>query len=192
MLIMLEKLKFLRPKTTTDWLMFAAIAGISMVSPGAAAKVVLAFIKEELAGSKVKKPTTKQITRTIYDLKKRKIIELKEVGDKTHLLLTEKGARRKLRFNLRNMSIHKMSVWDHKWRMLMFDIPESKKIARNVFRSRIKELGFFQFQKSVWVYPYPCENEVDFLAEYFEIAEYIHFLTIKIEDDNPLCVEFGL
>ena len=76
--------------------------------------------------------------------------------------------------------------------LLMFDIPESKKIARNVFRSRIKELGFFQFQKSVWVYPYPCENEVDFLAEYFEIAEYIHFLTIKIEDDNPLCVEFGL
>ena len=74
----------------------------------------------------------------------------------------------------------------------MFDIPEFKKSARETLRKRLKKLGFFQFQKSVWIYPYPCEQEIDFISEVFMVAPYINLLTIKLEDDEPLRIKFKL
>lgn len=40
--------------------------------------------------------------------------------------------------------------WDGKWRLIIWDIPEKRKAVRNLLRSKLKELGFQQFQKSVW------------------------------------------
>lgn len=41
--------------------------------------------------------------------------------------------------------------WDGKWRVVIFDIPEEKRIIRNLFRRNLKKWGFKHLQKSVWV-----------------------------------------
>ncbi|MBI2596559.1 CRISPR-associated endonuclease Cas2 [Candidatus Daviesbacteria bacterium] len=41
--------------------------------------------------------------------------------------------------------------WDGKWRIVIFDIPEQKRIIRNLFRRNLKKWGFKHLQKSVWV-----------------------------------------
>jgi len=41
--------------------------------------------------------------------------------------------------------------WDKKWRIVIFDIPESHRKVRNVLRSRLKLWKFKPLQKSVWV-----------------------------------------
>lgn len=189
---MIDKLKSLQPKNTTDWLIFAAMAGLTFVNPGAVAKVILKMIKEESANSKNKKLTSTQVSRAIYEFKKREIIEFKEEAGKTVIVLTEKGKKRGLKFDLDNIKIRKMISWDRKWRMLLFDIPEEMKSAREIFRDKLKKMGFLQFQKSVWIYPYPCEDEIDFLAEYFRIASHVNLLTLIIEDDIPLRSHFDL
>ena len=74
----------------------------------------------------------------------------------------------------------------------MFDIPESEKFAREALREKLKNLGFAQFQKSIWIYPYPCENEIDFVTEFFSIAKHVNLITVKIDDDRPLRAEFNL
>ncbi len=74
----------------------------------------------------------------------------------------------------------------------MFDIPENRKSARESIRNKLKELGFTQFQKSVWLYPYPCEAEIDFITEYYSVAKYVNLITVKIENDKPLRVKFNL
>lgn len=189
---MLSGIESLKPKNTRDWLMLAAMTGLVLVSPASAAKVVLEFVKEHNKNKTNQKLTSIQVSRAIYDLKKRNVIQFKKEGDRTILILTEKGKKKKLGFDLRNMKPQRPLEWDGKWRMIMFDIPEAKKDAREAFRGKLKAMGFMQFQKSVWTYPYKCEDEIDFISEHFGIAEYIHLLTAKIDDDAPLRAHFKL
>lgn len=41
--------------------------------------------------------------------------------------------------------------WDGLWRIVIFDIPEQKRVVRNLFRRNLKKWGFRSIQKSVWV-----------------------------------------
>ena len=59
----------------------------------------------------------------------------------------------------------------------MFDIPIKFNKARGALRSKLKYLGFYQLQKSVWAYPYPCEDEILFLANIFQIEPFIEIFT---------------
>jgi len=63
--------------------------------------------------------------------------------------------------------------WDGKWRIVVFDIPEKKKGVRNALRRKLKELGFYELQKSVFVFPYECGNEIEFIVEFFELRPYV-------------------
>lgn len=185
---------FYKPKTILQWLIFLAAIGITLSSPVGTRKFIREldkYIEKKLWGG-LEPLKSKEISWALYYLKKRKLIDIKEKNGKTLILLTEKGKKRKLQYDLKNMEIFKPKIWDKKWRLLMFDIPESKKLAREALRNKLKDLGFLQFQKSVWAYPYPCENEIDFITEYFSIGPYLNLLTVQIIDDNPLKERFGL
>ena len=55
--------------------------------------------------------------------------------------------------------------WDGKWRIVIFDIPEQKRIIRNLFRRNLKKWGFKHLQKSVWI---SKKNITDKLYEYIK------------------------
>lgn len=40
--------------------------------------------------------------------------------------------------------------WDGKWRVVIWDIPEKRRMARDLLRYKLKQLGFSQLQKSIW------------------------------------------
>ena len=63
--------------------------------------------------------------------------------------------------------------------MIIFDIPEKKKSARDSLREKLKELGCIKLNDSVWVYPYPCQEEIDFVANYWKVGKYVHFVLAK-------------
>ena len=63
--------------------------------------------------------------------------------------------------------------------MVIYDIPEKYRKARDILRDQLKLLGFYELQKSVWVYPFPCGDVVKFLIDMYEIEEYVHFVTIQ-------------
>lgn len=87
-------------------------------------------------------------------------------------------------------------MWDKKWRILIFDIPTKPKIynqAREALRRKIKGLGFYQMQKSVWVYPYECEDEILFIAELFQVQKHIEIITAeKLLHAEAIKRKFGL
>ncbi|OGN00197.1 MAG: CRISPR-associated endonuclease Cas2 [Candidatus Yanofskybacteria bacterium RIFCSPHIGHO2_01_FULL_39_8b] len=66
--------------------------------------------------------------------------------------------------------------WDNKWRVVIFDIPEELQRERVKFRRKLKSLGFYMLQKSVFIFPYPCEEEVARFASYFKVGDYINIL----------------
>lgn len=63
--------------------------------------------------------------------------------------------------------------WDHKWRVIIFDIPQELHHRRIKFRRKLKLLGCHMLQKSVFIFPYPCEEELSDIAAQLKISDYI-------------------
>lgn len=70
-------------------------------------------------------------------------------------------------------------VWDKKWRLVIFDIPQELHLARVKFRKKLINLGFFMLQKSVFVLPYPCHEEIGDICEQLNISDYIDIVTAE-------------
>lgn len=131
---------------------------------------------------KINKNKLKQELRKLY---RSKMIKRKENSDGScSIILTEEGRLKILTYHFKKMRI-KGEKWDKKWRMVIFDIPEKLKSGRNALRNKIKELGFYELQKSVWVYPYKCKEEMDFIIEFFGLREYVRFGILESIDNEP-------
>jgi len=63
--------------------------------------------------------------------------------------------------------------WDKKWRIVIFDIPEELHKNRNQLRAKLKNLGFYMLQKSVFVIPYTCEKELGYVCQNLKIVDYV-------------------
>lgn len=117
---------------------------------------------------------------------------VKEYGDNVYFI-TPKGETKLSDILIDDIEIKNPKKWDGKWRLVMYDFPIRFKKARNAFRFKLKQLGFSQFQKSAWIYPYPCEGEILFVADFYGVRKYIEILEVdKILDDKKLKVHFGL
>jgi len=140
-----------------------------------------------------KKFDERKIARALERLKKNRLIILREQDGKFQVELTKKGKRKVEEIQFENMFIKKSSSWDGQWRVLIFDIPDKYKKARDALREKLQKIGFYQLQKSVWVHPYPCEKEIQFLCELFNIAPFVNIIQAgKIYDDVKLRKYFSL
>ncbi|AKM84813.1 TPA: CRISPR-associated endonuclease Cas2 [Patescibacteria group bacterium] len=62
---------------------------------------------------------------------------------------------------------------DGNTRILVFDIPESRRKLRDRFRYHIKLLGFKRHQQSVWVSQYQCEDWIEWLIGYHQVGDFV-------------------
>ena len=127
-----------------------------------------------------KKINERSLRESIKKLYQSKIIDYKENNNGTvELILTDAGKKKILLYDLEKLKIDKPPKWDNLWRLVIFDIPENKKQARMAMSSKLKELGFYPMQKSVFIHPYECKDEIDFVTELFNIVPYVRFLRVK-------------
>lgn len=83
--------------------------------------------------------------------------------------------------------------WDKKWRIIIFDIPERKRVVRDKVRVILTEAGFRRLQDSVWVYPYDCEDIIGLLKMDYGIKhEMLYIIADQIENDKYLRMDFDL
>ena len=73
------------------------------------------------------------------------------------------------------------SKWDGKWRIVIFDIPENKKVIRNLFRRNLKKWGFKKWQQSVWISKMDVTQKVKDLIDGVGISSWVAI----IESDDP-------
>jgi len=135
----------------------------------------------------------KKVKDGIRDLNKQKFIKKKEKYDGSVLVsLTEKGMLRALNIIFRRLD-NKKEKWDGKWMMFAFDIPEECRKGRNALRYRFRSAGFFEFQKSLFVYPYNCEKEVSALVKLLKLEKYVRFVLADfIDNEDRLKFRFKL
>lgn len=166
------------------------IIPLSLVAPNLPS--ILKPILKSLPKNK-KRPTVKNIVKSITYLKNQRLVDFKEKNGEQILILSEEGKKRILKFNIGKLEIKKPRKWDGFWRVIIFDIPECQRQGRDILRSFLQRLGFYQLQKSCFVYPFECKDEVDFLTEIYNISQYINFIIAKhIEGENQLKKFFNL
>lgn len=173
-------------------LMIVALGGVAFIG-AAAPGLFRAAGRYEIS----RRYSKKQVYTAYNNLKRRKLIEiLSEKDDHLRVQLTNTGKKRIREFLFDSLSIPKPKRWDKKWRIVIFDIPVNPKklnYARRSLREKIKELGFYRLQKSVWAHPYPCEDEILLVAEIFEVTKFVEIITAeKMLHEHKLRLYFDL
>jgi virulence-associated protein VapD len=128
------------------------------------------------------------IKRTMKRLKKQQLVE--QQG--SVYILTKRGKRWILKYTLEDLTIPAPKVWDGKWRLVIYDVARHKAALRNIFRTTLRKIGFYNVQESVWLHPYPCEKEISFLRDYCGMGgDVIYVIAHKIENDGVYKTHFG-
>jgi len=132
------------------------------------------------ASKEWQKINRKSLHDAIQRLYQSQLIKCVDNKDGTIVLtLTADGEERILNYNLDTLEIKKQNKWDGLWRIVVFDIPESKKRARDALSFKLKNMGMLAMQKSVFVCPYKCKDEIDFVVEFFDLKPFVRFIVAK-------------
>lgn len=127
-------------------------------------------------GSPIKKST---ISQTIKRLRERGLIQEDTINSQELIFkLTDLGKESL------GQEFFREEDWDGKWRIIIFDIPEQKRIIRNLFRRNLKKWGFKQLQQSVWVSKQNVTDRLKTLILDLKVEDWV----VVVESGN---VSFG-
>lgn len=108
------------------------------------------------------------------------------VEKKSKYVITDKARNSIGKLIEESFAQSKENQWDELWRIIIFDIPESDRSARNLFRAKLLGLGCEMVQKSVFCHPHDCVREVLFFAKLYRVEKYITIMEVSsiITDKN--------
>ena len=116
-------------------------------------------------------------------LRKNGLIEFKTRYRKPIPVLTQNG---KLAIKT-HLPFKQYGAWDQRWRMVIFDIPETERKYRWALRDKLYQLSFGQIQKSSYISPYPLLGQVNSFSSEMGIRQYLRLMEIdKIDDEKKL------
>ena len=123
----------------------------------------------------------------------KKWVTVKETVDGPVVEITQDGIKRALKYKLESMKVKSPAKWDGKWRIVIFDVKEEKRYGRDRFRNHLQNLGFYMLNRSVFVHPYPCFDEVEFLRQISSVGREVTYIVAEsVESATSLKSYFGL
>lgn len=107
------------------------------------------------------------------------------------LSLTSRAKQRLVKLSFDEIAIPQPDNWDKKWRIVFFDIPEDKKSRRDGFAAKLRQLGFAVLQRSVFIHPLPCREQVEQVSAHFDVEKYVSYIEADhIDNENLLRKHF--
>jgi len=179
----------------------AVVGVIGVVALAAVAPNLFSAIGKVARFAKTNKPTTreeklKKLRRTFYYLKQSGLIQLKPEAGEVRISLTAKGREKLQKIFFESIRIPKPKGWNKKWWLVAADIPtKDYRLAADKFRRKLRDVGFYPLQRTLWLFPYDPRVEVQFIAETFGIQNFITMMEINRldkEDESVLKKFFGL
>lgn len=122
-----------------------------------------------------------QFKKTLWYLSNKGFVKIQQAGNRNILRITNQGKARLKNYNFEHLTIPHPQTWDKKWRLVIFDIPESRKTAREFFRRKLQALNFYPVQKSVYAFPFECASEVDLVATLCGVKPFFMSLTVPAQ-----------
>ena len=172
----------LRGKSLTREILFITAAGpivLSSLFLPNAAQMLKPLIKWRKNWGKIDRHL---IYNAVRRLNQKRLVELVEKDNKLYIKITGNGKKVIKNFDYDNMELGKPKTWDKKWRLVIFDVPDKKKKERRALSKKLKDIGFYALQESVFVYPYDCRDEIDFICEFLSINRFVNYCIIESVD----------
>ncbi|KKW46939.1 MAG: hypothetical protein UY98_C0024G0004 [Candidatus Kaiserbacteria bacterium GW2011_GWA2_58_9] len=164
--------KFQRRERTIKILKMVAV-GALMIGIGAVPPPwALGRILKELTMSDSAK-NRRYARRKWSEIKKRGYIR----SDGRSYALTQRAERILSESELWNLKIPKQKDWDQCWYLVLFDIPVRKNQSRLSFDGILRNLGLVMYQRSVWIYPHPCQGTIEQIARFYGIYDHVSYAT---------------
>ena len=175
-------------------IIYTGAIAIAATSPKFSYQIIPRVIKYLAWKKKQKKPDEKRFYNAFYHLRRKGLIEMNYNGQQLYVSLTKEGKEYVKNNQIDYLEIKKPQHWDGKWYILIFDIRERQKVKREALRGKLKELGLFKLQDSVWVCPYNFQKEISILRNFFGLnrKEIKIIMASKIEDDQEVRKYFQL
>lgn len=98
------------------------------------------------------------ITRSLKGLKDAGFIEQISSPQNEYARLTKEGKKKVHSLELESETTIANISWDGFWRIILLDLPESRKSERESLRYLLKKAGFVCLKNSAWISPYPYEH----------------------------------
>ncbi len=166
----------------------AGVLGVVMVAPN-----VLSVIRQLESFSKRKKNLKYSINESFARLREKGLIEIIEINGKKVARVTKRGESQLDFLERHHFKLKIPKKWDGRWRIVIFDIKESRKRTRFLLRKTLSQIGFVRLQNSVWIFPYDCEDLISLLKADFKIGKDVLYMIVeKLENDWPLYKTFNL
>ncbi len=133
------------------------------------------------------------LRQNLKRLAKQKIIDISQKNGNQIIKISDKGKRKILSYAIDELMLKKPIRWDGKWRLVMYDIPVKRGRKDKIISNTLKRLGFLKIQNSVYISPYSCFDEIEFMREYYFLGMNIkYFIVTKIEDQEAYRTYFGI
>ena len=128
-----------------------------------------------------------RIKDTLALLVKQGDITLGSIESERIYRLTAAGKQKLQLSHYRIAATKHPATWNQRWHFVTYQIPESKKIARNQFIIELKRIGFRRYAPALWIYPYDVSRAVQQIADFYHVAQYIDFLRADTIPKSPPC-----
>ncbi len=132
-----------------------------------------------------------EIWRAFHYLRKSHLFEFVEEKDGYVLYRPSLLGMKKIRKLVYDeLALLKPKRWDRLWRLVIFDIPKNLHKIRDALRRKLKEMDFYQCQKSVWIHPLPCLEEIEFVKEVLGLKPFVKIFLVKEMTDGKSLYHF--
>lgn len=115
------------------------------------------------------------LSQALKRLREGGLIELAS-DEKLVYKLTDKGKEKAVLTSLKFDD----KEWDGRWRLVIFDVPEKRRQARDLLRSKLKQWEFVHFQQSVWGTKKNCTKVLRNYIKSVGIEDWV----MVVESDN--------
>ncbi len=131
------------------------------------------------------KKATVAISRSLKGLRDTGLIEQTFSGQNNYARLTKDGKKKVHSISFDQDSSVLTPSWDGKWRIVLLDLPETRKDERESLRYLLKKAGFLCLKNSVWVSPFPYEHLFTNIKKDFGLTtEIMIFVTDNLDPET--------
>lgn len=144
--------------------MLLALGPVAVFAPNAVRGITFLFPNLD------KKYTRKNISRSLERLEHKHLLSYYQRKDGKYVFeVSSAGKTKALMFQADEVWPKCPRRWDGTWRIIFSDISEKHKKGRDALRAKFNEWGMYPLQKSVFAYPFPCEEEMTIIRDLFHI-----------------------
>jgi len=161
--------------------LLGSVVGVGLAAPNA----IQAIDKpaQKILDKLDERSRKREIYRTIQYMKVRGLVR----GDYSHgIEITKMGKKRLASISVNKLHIKEPEIWDGKWRVVFFDIPETKRSARVALTRTLRGLDYQLLQRSIWVHPYPSKDIIATVCEYYNVGKWLTYIETDHIDHEEL------